>query len=392
MMQQGLLEGLDLNTQRWMSQRFFMFFMTWGVFLPYWTGWMVSEKGITVAEASIIMSTGLVARGVSTLFAYPYFSRRMSSKTLLQVMAIGTLLSVLLYIPAESYSSLMIVTISIHIFYPTLMPALDSTASLLLMHNQLQHYGKSRSWGSIGFVVAGLILTLFISWLGDSVILWAMLLGTFVFTALSIMKTPAILAEKPNKSEDQASLKSILKTKNLLLLLVVVMLLQGGHATYYSYGYMYLQHIDTPTMMIGVILNVAVLAEIIFFSKADTMFHKWSVGKLLAFASIGATARWILVFLFPSILIFTFTQVLHALSFAMGHFAFVKWITKNISPSSIPLIQGIYSAVALSWATAAFTLLGGQLFEINPQYAFLGMIVCTLPAAVLSIYLTRKDS
>lgn len=366
--------------------------MTWGVFLPYWTGWMVSEKGITIAQASLIMSTGLVARGVSTLFAYPFFSRRLSSKALLQLMAIGTLISLLLYIPAQSYTSLMLVTIAIHFFYPTLMPALDSTASLLLMHNQLKHYGKSRSWGSIGFVLTGFLLTLFISWLGDAVILWAMVFGVIVFTALSMMNTPAILAEKPDKSAHQASVKSILKTKNLLLLLFVVMLLQGGHATYYNYGYMYLQHIEAPTIIIGIILNVAVIAEILFFAKADSLFHNWSAGKLLFLASSGATVRWLLVFMFPSVLIFTMTQLLHAFSFAMGHYAFVKWITKNISPMSIPIVQGIYSALALSWATAVFTLLGGQLFEMDPRYAFLGMILCTLPAAILSLFLIKQEN
>lgn len=380
-----------MNTQRWMSQQFFVFFMTWGIFLPYWTGWMVEEKGITVAQASFIMSAGLVVRGISTLFAYPYFSRIFSSKILLQIMAIGTLISVVLYIPAQSYTSLMIVTICIHIFYPALMPALDSIASLLVMHKELKHYGKSRSWGSIGFVIAGLILTIFISWLGDMVILWAMLLGALVFTSLSMMNTPNILSEKPQKSQEHTSIKSLLQTENLLLILIVVMLLQGGHATYYNYGYIYLQHIDTPTMLIGVIINVAVLAEIIFFAKADTLFHKWSVGKLLAVASFGASLRWVLVFLFPSVIVFTFTQVLHALSFAMGHYAFVKWITKHINPMNIPLVQGIYSAVALSWATAVFTIFGGQLFEIEPGYAFLGMVACTLPAAFLAIYFHKKE-
>ena len=380
-----------MNTQRWMSQQFFVFFMTWGVFLPYWTGWLVDDKGITVEQASFIMSAGLIVRGISTLFAYPYLSRILSSKLLLQIMAIGTLVSVVLYIPAQSYTSLLIVTILIHIFYPTLMPALDSTASLLVMHKELKHYGKSRSWGSIGFVVAGMILTVFISWLGDMVILWAMLLGSLVFTMLSMMNTPTILSVKPQKSEAQTSIKELLQTKNLILILIVVMLLQGGHATYYNYGYIYLQHIDAPIMLIGIIINVAVLAEILFFSKADTFFYKWSVGKLLAVASFGASLRWLLVFLFPSVIIFTITQILHALSFAMGHFAFVKWITKNIDPMNIPLVQGIYSAVALSWATAVFTIFGGQLYEIQPGYAFLGMVTCTLPAAFLALYLNKKD-
>ena len=117
-----------MNTQRWMSSQFFSFFMTWGIFLPYWTGWMIHTKGITVPQASLIMSLGMVARGLSTLVAFPYFSEKFSSKTLLNVMAIGTVISLLSYIPATSFTSLLSATLLLHLFYPALMPALDSAA------------------------------------------------------------------------------------------------------------------------------------------------------------------------------------------------------------------------------------------------------------------------
>ncbi|MEH7663834.1 MFS transporter, partial [Bacillus velezensis] len=39
-----------MKAYRWMSLHFFSFFMTWGVFLPYWTGWMVHIKGVSVYE------------------------------------------------------------------------------------------------------------------------------------------------------------------------------------------------------------------------------------------------------------------------------------------------------------------------------------------------------
>lgn len=52
-----------MNTQRWMNRTFFTFLMTWGIVLPFWTGWMVHDKGITFSQASLIMSLGLVAQG-----------------------------------------------------------------------------------------------------------------------------------------------------------------------------------------------------------------------------------------------------------------------------------------------------------------------------------------
>ena len=382
-----------MNTQRWMAQHFFIFFMTWGVFLPYWTGWMIDEKGISVSEASFIMSAGLVARGLATLFIFPYLLRIWSSRRLINVISITTFLTMLLYIPSQSFSSLLIVTLIVHIFYPTLMPALDSAAGVLLQHRQLQHYGKSRSWGSIGFVFTGMVLTFFTGAFGDAVILWAMLLGVFIFMLLGLKQTPEVLSLKPEISKDGSfKMWDLFKAKHFSLVLVIVILLQAAHASYYNYGYIYLQDINAPKYLIGVILNVAVISEIIFFAKADTVFHKFSVGSLLALAALGSTIRWILVFAFPSVFVFTIAQTLHAASFAMGHYAFMKYLTENISPLQIPNAQGIYSALALSWSTAVFTILGGFLYEIEPRYAFIGMIICTIPSMLLALKYRKVEA
>lgn len=382
-----------MNTQRWMAQHFFIFFMTWGVFLPYWTGWMIDEKGISVSEASFIMSAGLVARGLATLFIFPYLLRIWSSRRLINVISITTFLAMLLYIPSQSFLSLLIVTLIVHIFYPTLMPALDSAAGVLLQHRQLQHYGKSRSWGSIGFVFAGMVLTFFTGAFGDAAILWAMLLGTFIFMLLGLKQTPEVLSLKPEISKDGSfKMRDLFKAKHFGLVLVIVILLQAAHASYYNYGYIYLQDIHAPKYLIGVILNVAVISEIIFFAKADTVFHKFSVGSLLALAALGSTIRWILVFAFPSVFVFTIAQTLHAASFAMGHYAFMKYLTENISPLQVPNAQGIYSALALSWSTAVFTIFGGFLYEIEPRYAFIGMIICTIPSMLLALKYRKVEA
>ncbi|MBS4175250.1 MFS transporter [Bacillus sp. FJAT-49736] len=381
-----------MNTHRWMSLQFFSFFMTWGIFLPFWTGWMIHAKGITVPQASLIMSLGLVARGLSTLFAFPYLSGKLSSKILLNGAKIGTLISILCYIPANTFTSLLIVTLIFHFFYPALMPALDSAASILVQNNQLKHYGKSRQWGSIGFILAGMILSVFTGMLGDRVILWAFIFGTVFVVCLGFMRAPVILSKKPHADKTQKmGLLKLFDIKHFSLVLIIVILLQAAHASYYNYGYLFLQEIHAPKYLIGVIINIAVVAEIIFFSIADRRFQNFSVGSLLAMAALGSSLRWILVFAFPNVFVFSVSQILHACSFAMGHYAFMKYLIKNISPSQIPKAQGMYSALALSWSTAVFTMFGGYLYEIEPRYAFIGMIVCTIPSMILALVYRKLE-
>jgi MFS transporter, PPP family, 3-phenylpropionic acid transporter len=381
-----------MNTHRWMSTRFFSFFLTWGIFLPYWSGWMIYTKGITVSEASFIMSFGLLARGLSTLFAFPYLSGKFSSKVLLNIAGIGTLVALIGYIPVQSFAGLLVVTILLHLFYPVLMPALDSTASVLVQNKQLKHYGKSRQWGSIGFVTVGMVITIFTGMFGDEFIFWALLLGIILFVGLGFLRAPEILSVKPQaKQAQKVGILQVVKNKNFSLVLIIVLLLQAAHATYYNYGYIFLQDIEAPVYLIGLILNIAVIAEIIFFSMADKYFQNTSVGTLLILAAIGSSLRWILVFIFPNVIVFSLAQTLHAFSFAMSHYAFMKYLINHIPHSMVPRAQGIYSALALSWSTAIFTLLGGYLYEIEPRYAFIGMILCTLPAMLVAIAYRRLD-
>jgi MFS transporter, PPP family, 3-phenylpropionic acid transporter len=380
------MEEFNMNTHRWMSSHFFTFYMTWGIFLPYWTGWMIHTKGISISQASLIMSLGLVARGLFTIVVFPYLSEKSSSKSLINGMAIGTIAAILCSIPANNFTSLLVVTILLNFFYPTLMPILDSAAGVLMQNQQLRHYGKSRSWGSIGFVLAGMVLTVFTGALGDSVILWALLLGALIFAGLGFMRAPAVLLEKAHpKLPRNDSMLKLFRIKHFGLVLVIVIFLQAAHASYYSYGYLFLQDIHAPKYLIGVILNIAVIAEIIFFSIADRHFHQFSVGTLLGVAALGSTVRWLLVFSFPNVFVFCIAQTLHSCSFAMGHYAFMNYLSKNLQQAQIPKALGMYSALALSWSTAIFTFFGGFLYEIEPRYAFVGMIVCTIPSMLLAL-------
>lgn len=381
---------LVMSNQQWMSLNFFVFFLTWGIFLPYWTGWLVQAKGLSVADASIIMGFGLIARGASSLFAFPLASKFMSSQTVIFVLTGSSLVAAILYIPSTSFITLFIVTIMFSAVLPPLLPALDTAAGSLVQQGDV-HYGKSRSYGSMGFIVSVLIISVVTGYFGEKAILSSMIIGLCFMLCMRLLPTPAVLAVKPTMKDRKESLtfKSLWQTKSFPIVLLVVILLQGAHASYYNYGYIYLQDLGVNQFYIGMIINIAVIFEIIYFLKADHMFKKWKPSSLFILAASGSTLRWLLVFLFPNVWIFMISQSLHALSFGVAHYAFMLYITKNLPKQQIPNAQGIYSALALSFSTAVLTLIGGFLYEISPTLSFLSMIICTVPA-IFILLTTRK--
>lgn len=382
---------MKMNIQHWLSRNFFVFFITWGAFLPYWTGWLVQDKGLSVTEASLIMGIGLVARGLSTLFAFPFASRFLSAHKVILSLTVISLIATILYIPSSSFTTLFVVTILFSAVYPTLLPAVESAAAVLVSHHGV-HYGKSRKYGSIGFVVSVFIISMLTGQWGEQAILWSMFVGLGFMLFMCFLPTPTILLEAPSKQNRKGALsvQKLLEVKSFPIVLLIVVLLQGAHASYYNYGYIYLQDLQVNQYYIGLIINIAVIFEIFYFMKADSLFQKWNTSSLLLLAAVGSTLRWILLFLFPNIWVFILSQGLHALSFGVAHYAFITYITKNLPKEQIPNAQGIYSAIALSLSTAVLTLLGGFLYEISPNLAFLGMIICTIPAILVIIGSRRR--
>jgi PPP family 3-phenylpropionic acid transporter len=48
---------------------------------------------------------------------------------------------------------------------------------------------------------------------------------------------------------------ALFRIKYFGLVLSIVILLQAAHASYYNYGYLFLQEIDAPAYAIGIIIN-----------------------------------------------------------------------------------------------------------------------------------------
>ena len=196
---------------------------------------------------------------------------------------------------------------------------------------------------------------------------------------------------KSSDKKRSAEFKDLLSSKPFVVILTLAILLQGAHASYYNFGFIFLDDLGVNSFYIAIILNVAILLEILFFTQADKLLANMKVSTMFLIAGIGSTTRWILIFIFPFTAVFVATQLLHAVSFGVAHFAFIRYISKNLPYNLIPAAQGMYAAFAMSLSIAILTFVGGRLYDISPSLAFLGMIVCTIPAVII-VLVKRKNA
>lgn len=382
-----------MNNQRWLSMSFFVFFFTWGIFLPYWTGWLTSAKGLTVTQASIVMGAGMIARSFSTFFLFPYAMRNLS---LLRVIRWTTLLSfivALAYLPESPFSVLFGLTVLFSAVYPIILPGVESGASLLMQHERI-HYGKSRSFGSIGYTVALLLIGSVTAIWNEQAILYMMIIGLGMALLFFYQQAPEVVQQSPvaKSTAQKGQLRALFADRPFVIVLCIAILLQGAHASYYNYGFIFLDDMGINGFYIGVILNIAVLFEIIFFTQADRLLVGVKTSTIFLMAATGSTIRWISIFLFPVASVFIATQVLHSVSFGMAHFAFVQYISKNLPNYLIASAQGIYAAVAMSLSIAILTFPAGYLYDQSPRFAFLSMAACSIAALILILWTRQRIS
>jgi len=380
-----------MSNQRWLSTSFLAFFFTWGIFLPYWTGWLTIEKGLSVTDASIVMGVGMIARSFSTFFLFPFLTKRISLIRTITLLSFTSLILAILYIPSSSFTGLLIITTLFSIAYPIILPSVESGASLLMQTNRI-HYGKSRSFGSIGYAMALLFVGAATAIWDERAILYLMICGLAAISLFSIRTAPEVLQHPPVKVAGTGrgtEFKELFSSKPFVIILLLATLLQGAHASYYNYGFIYLDDLGVNSFYIGLILNVAILLEIVFFTQADKLLVNMKISTMFLIAGIGSTLRWILIFIFPFTAVFIGTQLLHALSFGVAHFAFIRYISSTLPKHLIPTAQGIYAAFAMSLSIAILTFIGGRLYDISPGLAFIGMAAVTIPAIII-ILLTRK--
>lgn len=380
-----------MKNQRWLSMSFFAFFFTWGVFLPYWTGWLTIEKGLSVTAASFIMGAGMIARSLSTFLIFPYLTRKISMIRVMKWISLTALILTLLYLPDSPFIVLLIITVLFSAIYPMILPAVESGASILMQIEGI-HYGKSRSFGSIGYTVALLLIGAATAIWTEQAILYIMIVGLTIITLFFMRPAPKALQLNPvhdDTTKQAINFKSLLTSKEFAIVLLLAILLQGAHASYYNFGFIFLDNLGVNGLYIGIILNIAVLFEILFFTRADRLLANLKVSTMFLIAGIGSTVRWILIALFPYISVFIGTQILHALSFGVAHFAFIKFISQKLPHDQLATAQGMYAAFAMSLSTAILTFLGGYLYDVSPRLAFLGMIICSIPAIII-VLMTRK--
>ena len=378
-----------MSSKTWLSTNYFLQFLVTGTFLPFWMVYLTSVKNLSVLEASSIFSMLFIARVLSGIFLAPYLIKKYNFDIALKLSVGFGLFLAISYEFTNEKLLLGLITFLFGMIYFMVSPLVEGLASLFLREENID-YGKARTYGSLGFTVIGIFIGGILSYVGNGALYYILIILIGIFFIFMFLPQPKLVK---NINLDDSSSHSnenlyawVLKDKNTILLIITIFLYQLSHTAYNNYNALYLESMNISAKWLsGVILNVSVIAEIIFFIFSKRLVKRIKPKNLLIFAGVGAVIRWSALAMFKNIYIFTVMQTFHAITFAVAHIAFILILNKDYNNKEIIDMQNLYTAICFQLSMAIGLYIMGAIWDISTSYVFyasaiiaaLGTIVAT---------------
>jgi len=279
---------MKLTTKLQLSTMMFLEFFIWGAWFVTLGTFLIKNLSANGAETGAVFSTqswgAIIAPFIIGLIADRYFNAEkilgvlhiIGAFLLYKVYSIGAVTNV--YPPAVFYYLLIYMIL----FMPTL--ALVNSISFNQMTNTEKQFPPIRVWGTIGWIVAGLAISLVFLWDKEENVAAGMMKNTFLLASVASLilgifsftlpKTPPKVAKGAQvKVSEVLGLDALklLKDKNYLIFFIASILICIPLAFYYQYANPFLQDVGmtnpTAKMSLGQFFEIFFLLLLPFFFK-----------------------------------------------------------------------------------------------------------------------------
>ncbi|MBA3696601.1 MAG: MFS transporter [Methylotenera sp.] len=366
-----------------LSRFYFIYYFFVGAFVPYWGLYLKSEK-FSPADIGILMSLFQISR----IFA-PNFWGWLADHTgkrapWIRLTAFLGLCGFTAVFWAHGFFWLFLVMAALSLFTSSTLPLAESL-TLAHLATTNGHYSRIRMWGSLGFIVAAVILGFLIDATGIHSLLWFLLIVQMTLFVLSFtLPEPKV---EPH-AHDHFSIWQVIKLPNVIALLVGCSLMVTAHGVLYNFYSIYLNEHGYSKGMIGLLWSVGVICEIVIFMLMPRIMTRFSLKTILLVSLVLAVLRFSLIGTsVDNIWLLILAQSLHAATFGSFHAASVEVITQFFNGRHQARGQAIYNSVAygiggtLGGVAGGYALqyLGGpQTFVLAALFPLLGLSVIGL--------------
>ncbi|SFP34298.1 MFS transporter, PPP family, 3-phenylpropionic acid transporter [Nitrosomonas cryotolerans] len=351
----------------YLSGFYFFHFAFIGAFAPYWSLYLQSLS-FNAFQIGVLMSL-LQATRIFAPAAWGWLADHTGKRVfIVQLAAITGLISYCGVFLGESFLWIFVVMLFMSFFWSASLPLIEAI-TLSHLGNNTDRYGRIRSWGSIGFILAvvgtGYLLDrVEIYWL-----LWVVL-GFKLGIAIFSYQIPE--AEITTHSTDDDSVRKICNRPEVRAFLVASLLMLFAHGAYYTFYSIYLVENGYDKGIIGWLWAIGVICEIgIFFFMSCLMRH-FCLKQILVFSFVCAIVRFLMIgWGVESLFIIVFAQILHAATYGTHHVAAMIVVHHFFRGRHQAKGQAIYTSIAFGIGGTFGSVFSGYSWEwLGPNITF----------------------
>lgn len=295
---------MKATTKYQLSAMMFLEFFIWGgwfVTLGTYLGSNLSASGGQIGQAYSTQSWGaIIAPFIIGLIADRFFN---AERILGFLHLVGAGLMYMMSQSADFGSFYPLVLGYMILYMPTL--ALVNSVSFNQMTDPAKEFSYIRVWGTIGWIVAGLVISYIFSWDSADAIANGMLSNTFLMVAIAsgilgllsftLPKTPPKVDKSKKVSiSDMLGLEalSLLKDRNFLVFFLASILICIPLAFYYAQANPFLVEIGMENATGKMTIGQA--SEVIFMLLLPIFFKRYGIKMTLLIGMLAWTVRYLL--------------------------------------------------------------------------------------------------
>ncbi|WP_460312218.1 MFS transporter [Aliiglaciecola aliphaticivorans] len=368
---------------------YLLYFGQLGVLVPY-LGVFLDGRGFSSQQIGELFALITITRILG-----PNLWASMADKSGkgLAILRLGCLLTVstfCLVFWLDGFWGLTLAFALMMMFWTAVLPQLE-VLTLNCVASDPSRYSRIRLWGSVGFIILTIIT-------GKAIDISSSDAPIYVSSAVlfCLFIATLFIYEGPGKVISQTANGSIWRkacATPFILFMFSAIFLQVSFATYYGFFALYTRDLGYSGQTTGILLALAVAAEIVIFLLAGKLIKVFGL-KWILFISIGLTAmRWYVLGVAAEYLwILILSQIIHAFSFGMHHAASIKFIHDYFGQAYQSRGQALYISIAFGLGGAIGNYVSGYLWQqgAGSYQAFLFSALTALLAALVLLGIPAK--
>ncbi len=304
------------------------------IFLPKF----FKQIGFSPTQIGIIFSAMPIAR---FLTPFLYLKKPITKKDYYLSLIISILASFLLL--SNNFYLILLSFFIIGSSFAVVFPYIETIA----IEKLKEKYGLARVYGSIGFMLFGIIF----SYINSNLI--------YLFIILMILTNLVAFYLK----EDKVISKNIspINFKKEWKFWLSVILLQISFGGFYNFFTIYNLNHGISKEYIGWLWAIGVIAEIIIFIIGHNFLKKLSSKTWIVISIFLTSIRWFMLYIFAgNLVLIALSQIIHAFSFAIFHTSALLYLSKKYENKT--LAQQFYSGIAYGFAAFLGSIISGYLY------------------------------